>query len=442
MSGEAEVVGREGRRGIVRIPRSAFGDTDIPTHRAVVAGRLGDAVDLYVSPALRRLIEEPAAPFVDARNLAAASLLAASRGQYLWDVDVAIALGADPNPDGVQRWRSANGVPRPPAGWPASWSPDPAAVVRAQSLAAGDTADEPAPAPSDDLAQDIERPRVDPGRLPVSVGDEFDGYRIERELGRGGMGVVFLASDVVLNSPVALKIIAPHLTDSEVVRQRFLREARIAASLRHPSTVQVYKAGEARGTLYVCMRYIDGPALHEVIRRDVFLDPLRAVAIISQVAGALDEAHEQGLVHRDVKPQNILLTKIGAQEFAYLSDFGLARAIEDTGLTRTGVALGTPSYMSPELITGGAIGPASDVYALGCVLFESITGAKPFERESSQAVLFAHAHEPPPRATEANNGLPLAFDHVIERAMAKNPADRHKSAGALASDAAAALGEG
>jgi serine/threonine-protein kinase len=180
------------------------------------------------------------------------------------------------------------------------------------------------------------------------------------------------------------------------------------------------------------MRYVDGPALSNVIDQEVFLEADRVANLASQVAGALDEAHERGFVHRDVKPQNILLTEIGQHEFAYLSDFGLARAIEDTGLTRTGLALGTPSYMAPEQILGRPVDKAADIYSLGCVLYECLTGAKPFEHENSQAILYAHANEPPPAASEANNLLPPLVDEVLVRAMAKDPYQRHESAGDLA----------
>jgi serine/threonine-protein kinase len=437
---EAKVIGVEGRRAVVRIPRAAFGDVDPPTNRAAVARSAPQVVDVYVSPALRRLIEEPSSVFANARLIAAASLLAASRGQYVWDVDVAIALGAEATQEGVQAWRRENGLPRPPAPWPAGWAPAADVVERAQRLVQDDSESrESKAAPVSGAIPSRPQAHGRSDHSLVSVGDEVDGYQIQRELGRGGMGVVFLAFDPVLVMPVALKVIAPQLAGDDVIRQRFVREARIAASLRHPHALQIYKAGDAHGTLYVCMRYIDGPSLYDVIERGVFVQPDRAIEVIEQVAGALDEAHERGLVHRDVKPQNILLTNVGPNEFAYLTDFGLARVIADTGFTRTGDPLGTPSYMAPEQILGHEVGPPADIYSLGCVFYECLTGRKPFERENSQAILYAHAHELPRPVSELNTDLPRGLDEVVSRALAKEPGDRYPSAGVFAQSAREAL---
>jgi hypothetical protein len=423
----ARLVGAQGDGGVARVPRGAFGGVEPPSDPAVVA-RVTDAdVDLVVSPALRGLIEKRHPLASNGRNLAAAAILAASRGQCLWDADVAIALGADPHDAGVQQWRRQNRVPRPPASWPKDWKPEADAVRRAREVLRAEMRAAPEP------------PVVTNRRMPVGEGDEVDGHIIQRELGRGGMGVVFLATDTQLNRNVALKIIAPDLAENDSVRKRFLREARVAASLMHPNALPVYRAGEVANTLYISMQYADGPSLHDVIEREIFLDPERSLRIIAQVAAALDYAHERELVHRDVKPHNILLGSVGGRDFAYLSDFGLARFIADTGLTRTGDSLGTPSYMAPEQFAGKAVGGSADVYSLGCVLFECLTGMKPFERENDLALMWAHANDAPPSAADANNALPRALDAVIGRALAKDPEDRFATAGELAAATAHAL---
>src|SRR4051794_2269346 len=256
-------------------------------------------------------------------------------------------------------------------------------------------------------------------------------YRLERLIGRGGMGVVYLAHDVGLGRKVAVKLLAPGLADDQRFRDRFLRESRLAASLDHPAIVPIHRAGEVDGTLYIAMRYVDGTDLRRVLESGPGA-PRRAAVILSQVASALDAAHRHGLVHRDVKPANILLDD---DEHAYLSDFGLTRhASSQSGLTAGGELVGTVEYVAPEQIEGHSVDGRADVYSLGCVLFECLTGRKPFDRELDVAVLWAHVNDPPPSTGDA------AIDGVLPPALAKSPAARYDTAGAFLADAARALG--
>jgi serine/threonine protein kinase len=263
------------------------------------------------------------------------------------------------------------------------------------------------------------------------TGAELAGYRIEAVAGRGGMGVVYRAWHLGLERPVALKVIAPDLAARDEFRARFRRESRLAAALDHPHVLPIYEAGEHQGVLFIAMRWVDGTDLgHELERSAGGLGVERAVTLTAQVAGALDAAHARGLVHRDVKPANVLLADEGTVEHAYLGDFGLAKRDDTGGLTETGRWLGTPDYAAPEQIAGGEVGPAADTYALGCVLFAILTGRPPFERESAVAVVYAQIHDPPPRT-----GVSAALDAVVARALAKDPARRFASAGELATAA-------
>lgn len=435
MSGApAGVLRREGRDRVVRIPRSAFGGVEIPNERAVVAGVGDNHVDLFVSPALRMAIAGGHPLLSDARNLAAASFVAADRRQYLWDVDVALALGADPSDHGVARWRAENDVPRPPAPWPKGWQPSAGAVAVARSLVTGETF-VPEPESEDEERQPelaSAGPRIAPELVLAKQGDVIDGYRVVGQLGRGGMGVVYSALDENLNRSVALKVIAPQMADDDAARRRFIREARTAAAIEHPNVLPIYRVGDVGGTMFIAMRYVDGPTLHDVISKALFLDPPRALSIIGQVASALDAAHASNVIHRDVKPQNILLAQVGGTEHAYLSDFGLARLVADTGLTRTGESLGTPAYMAPEQILGRDPDHRADIYSLGCVLYEALTGEPPFPLESRHAIYYAHVNQDPPRASAANTDLPADVDEVVSRALAKEPRERHTSAGEMA----------
>jgi serine/threonine-protein kinase len=275
------------------------------------------------------------------------------------------------------------------------------------------------------------------------VGTTLAGYRIERLLGRGGMSVVYLAEDVRLDRRVALKLIAPELAADDRFRERFLRESRIAASLDHSNVIPIYEAGEADGVLYIAMRYVEGTSLKAVIARDRALSPRRALDIVGQAASALDLAHARGLVHRDVKPANILLAAEDARGGAlhvYLSDFGLTKhASTDSGLTETGQFVGTAEYIAPEQIEHAEVGAWSDVYALTCVLFECLTGEPPFRRDSLMALLWAHVHDPPPAASERRRELPPAIDRVLARGMAKSPRDRFATCGTLVAAARMAV---
>jgi Protein kinase domain len=273
-------------------------------------------------------------------------------------------------------------------------------------------------------------------RLGTTVAD----YHVVALAGRGGMSVVYRARDERLGRDVALKLLAPELTDDEQFRKRFLRESRIAASLNHPNIVPVYAAGEIGGMLYLAMRFVHGADLKALLRRESRLEPARALALLGQVASALDTAHSHGLVHRDVKPANILLE--GASlETAYLADFGLTKAeASRAGATATGQLVGTLDYVAPEQIRGETLDGRADVYALGCVLYECLTGKPPFPHASEVAVLYAHLHDVPPPASELRPGLPPALDASLARALAKQPEERHRSAGELVADAGEAFG--
>jgi len=274
------------------------------------------------------------------------------------------------------------------------------------------------------------------------IGTTIAGYRIESVLGRGGMGVVYLAEQVALSRKVALKVLAPELAEDPKFRDRFLRESRIAASLEDPNILPVHEAGEQDGALFIAMRYVKGIDLRRLIDEQGPLSPERTAAIISQVASALDTAHAQGLIHRDVKPANVLLVP-GTPDKVYLGDFGLTkRATSDSGVTRTGQFVGTLDYAAPEQFTGEALTSATDTYSLGCVLYECLTGEVPFPRDREAAVLHAHLNEPPPRPTATRPELPEAVDAVVARALAKKPADRFENAGELAAAARETLGVG
>jgi YVTN family beta-propeller protein len=275
------------------------------------------------------------------------------------------------------------------------------------------------------------------------IGTTLAGYRIERLLGRGGMSVVYLAEDLRLGRRVALKLLAPELAADERFRERFLRESRVAASLDHSNVIPIYEAGEAEGLLYIAMRYVEGTVLKAIIRDEAPLPPAEALQLVAQAAGALDLAHSRGLVHRDVKPGNILLAEEGgrgAARHVYLSDFGLTKqATSESGLTETGHFVGTAEYIAPEQIEHGEVGGWSDVYALTCVLFECLTGEPPFRRDSLMAMLWAHVHDAPPAATERQPGLPNAIDAVLARGLAKSPRDRYGTCAELVAGARAAL---
>jgi serine/threonine-protein kinase len=271
-------------------------------------------------------------------------------------------------------------------------------------------------------------------------GAEIGGYRIDGLISRGGMGVVYRATHIALNRIYALKVLAPELSDDEKFRERFKREMRIAASLHHPNIVAIHYAGEDDGLLFFVMDFIQGHDLREVLEKTGAIEPERCVEMLSQLGSALDTAHSRGLVHRDVKPANILITVRDGEEWAYLTDFGIARRSDTVaGLTAQGALVGTVDYMAPEQVNGAPTDGRTDIYALGCVFFHMLTGKIPYERENSIAKLFAHVHDAPPAIEGALAELYPAFGSVIEKAMAKDPRDRYASAGDFARDAAAAL---
>jgi hypothetical protein len=266
-------------------------------------------------------------------------------------------------------------------------------------------------------------------------GSEVGGYRIERELGRGGMGVVYEATQMRLDRRVALKVLSPEIAADPEFRERFRREGLTQAAIDHPHIITVYEANEADGCSYIAMRLVHGPTLKELIRSGE-LTHERALVLLQQVAGALDAAHAAGLVHRDVKPPNIL---VGSGDHAYLADFGITKAVAEIGLTVTGQFLGTPHYIAPEQVNGERVSSASDIYALAAVAFECFTGKVPFQRDTNQAVLFAHVFDAPPRATEVRPQLPAQLDEALARGMAKDPADRPATAGDFLTEVEAAL---
>src|SRR2546430_1396444 len=234
----------------------------------------------------------------------------------------------------------------------------------------------------------IECGRAVTDRAAPGVGETFGGYTIESLLGRGGMGTGYLATHARLGRKVAVKVIAPELADDEDFRARFLRESQLAASLDHPNVIPIYDADEVDGVLYLAMRYVRGSSLQALIRERGSLPPAETLRIAEQIGGALDAAHDAGLVHRDVKPANILLAEPG--DHAYLCDFGLAKRTSSQGTTRAGSFLGTVDYCAPEQIQGGPLDGRADVYSLGCVLFHCLAGQAPFLRETEFAVLNAH----------------------------------------------------
>ena len=272
-------------------------------------------------------------------------------------------------------------------------------------------------------------------------GSEIAGFRLEQLLGRGGMGAVYRAEDVRLGRKVALKLLIPDLAGNERFRDRFLRESQTAASLDHPHIVPIYAAGEAEGQLYLAMRYVEGYDLRELIAREAPLTPARALRLVEQIGDALDAAHGRGLVHRDVKPGNVLITGGAGREHCYLTDFGLSKQTSSiSGLTGTGELVGTIEYVSPEQIRGDRIDSRADVYSLGCVLYECLTGRRPFARESEVATLWAHVHEPPATLHDVNPELGDEIDEVMTQALAKLPSERYGSCGELVASARAALG--
>ena len=278
------------------------------------------------------------------------------------------------------------------------------------------------------MADDSEDPRL---------GTVIAGYRIEERIGRGGMGVVYRAEHINLQRRAAIKIIAPDLAESAGFRERFTREARIAAALQHPNIVTVYDAGEVDGLLYLAMQFIQGEDLAHVLMREGRLRPYRAIDVCRQVASALDAAHAMGLIHRDVKPANVLIEG----RTAFLTDFGLTKRLEGTHaqITRVGDVVGTIHYVAPEQIEGRKVSARSDVYSLGCLLYHCLSGQVPFARETDVAVIYAHLSEEPAKLADVRPDLPLGLDAVVAKAMDKSPDRRFPSCGDMISAARAVL---
>jgi serine/threonine protein kinase len=268
------------------------------------------------------------------------------------------------------------------------------------------------------------------------TGSRFGHYRLMRLLGRGGFGEVYEAEDMVMDRVVAVKLLAAPYSQNQVFRQRLYREALAAGRLREPHVVPVHHCGEIDGALYIDMRLIDGTDLQHVLANEGALSPARAVAIVRQIAAALDAAHSAQMVHRDVKPANILLTP---DDFACLVDFGLANAATDAKLTSSGATIGTFAYMAPERLSNAETTHRGDIYALACVLYECLTGVPPYGAVDLPALITAHLTAPIPLPSLQRPGIPADFDKVIQHGMAKNPDDRYSSAGELARAAQRAL---
>jgi serine/threonine protein kinase len=280
-------------------------------------------------------------------------------------------------------------------------------------------------------------------QLPL-VGDEFAGYRMRAVLGRGGMSVVYQAENFRLNNVIALKVLAPELAADDVFRARFLEESRIAASLNHPNVIPIYDMGSQDDLLYIAMRYVSGTDLRQIIKKRGRLQPETALFLLGQVARALDAAHHQGLVHRDVKPGNMLIERgsdEGDPDHVYLADFGITKhAMSRTGLTSTGQFLGTIDYVAPEQIRGTSVLGLADQYSLGCVLYECLTGRVPFEKDLDAAIIWAHVEETPTMPTVLRPDLPPEIDEVFGRVLSKQPGGRYQSCREFIDAARMALG--
>ncbi len=309
---------------------------------------------------------------------------------------------------------------RPPA--PAAPPPPPRAPAKRP----------PAPAPA---AAAPDRGRLSSELAPGSV---FAGCRVEDVISHGDMGVVYRAEELALQREVALKLIRPENSRDERFRERFRRESRIAAAIDHPNVIPVFDAGDQDGVLYITMRLVEGTDMRALIAAEGPIEPLRAARIVRQVGAALDAAHARGMLHRDVKPSNVLLAR---EDHVYLSDFGLAKRADSVGaLTRHGSIVGRAAYVAPEQILNEHVDARADIYALGCLLFEALTGEAPFARWAEGPAALAPLDAPPPSPLELYPGLPRAFDDVVQRAMAKDPDDRYPSAGDLGQAALVAAG--
>lgn len=261
------------------------------------------------------------------------------------------------------------------------------------------------------------------------LGTRFGPYELKSLIGVGGMGEVYRAYDTVKERMVAVKLLRTEIAADASYQERFRRESRVAARLQEPHVIPVHDFGEIDGVLYIDMRLVEGASVKDLLRSNGPLTPARATAIITQVASALDAAHADGLVHRDIKPENVLLT---SDDFAYLVDFGIAHIGGEASVTMTGVLIGSSAYMAPERFSGGPVGPAADVYALTCLLYEMLIGRPPFETGDLRQLMSAHMFSPAPRPSIMRRGIPRGFDDVVAKGMAKDAVDRYPSAGELA----------
>jgi serine/threonine protein kinase len=274
--------------------------------------------------------------------------------------------------------------------------------------------------------------------LDRRIDSEIGGYRIVEAIGRGATSVVYRAEHMRLGRTAAVKLLTPAVGEADF-RERFVRESKLAASLDHPSIVPVFDAGEENGLLYLAMACVDGSDLRTVLGHEGRLPLRRALRIVGQISSALDAAHARGLIHRDVKPGNIL---VGAGDRAYLSDFGVVKELATVGTTRTGSFVGTIAYCAPEQVEGrGDIDPRADQYALACVLYECLVGTSPFHRSSEVAVLNAHLHASPPKLTKTAPELPAGLEPVLAKALSKSPLDRYGSCGEFVAAARAAAAD-
>ena len=273
---------------------------------------------------------------------------------------------------------------------------------------------------------DAPHPSLDFPALAAALGGQ---YELERELGRGGMGIVFLARDLKLHRQVAIKTLLPHLVADERVRERFIREARTAAALAHAGIVPIHRADEVNGQVFFVMGFVEGESLAQQVRERGPLPPAEVVGYLRDVAAALGAAHERGVIHRDVKAENILIERRSGR--AVVTDFGIARLAEASPLTATGLVLGTVYYMSPEHVSGEPVDARSDIYSLGIVAFHALTGRFPFESETASAVLVAHVTKAAPRLGNVVPGVPASLARLVDRCLAKDPALRYPSCSAL-----------
>jgi serine/threonine protein kinase len=278
--------------------------------------------------------------------------------------------------------------------------------------------------------------------VEIAAGTEIGGYRILNLLGQGGMGVVYLADNVTTGQRVALKLLTPDLARSSGFRERFVREANYASSMRHPNVIEVFDAGEQENVLYIAMQYVEGEDLKALLVREGRLDARRTVGLLGQVASALDAAHSTGLMHRDIKPGNVMIAH-GQPEHCYLTDFGLSKnpSSDSIALTAQGEFVGTIDYTAPELVLGKEADSRLDVYSLGCLFYECLAGQPPFPKERDVEVLYAHIQDPPPKVSAVRPDLPPALDDVVAKAMAKKPDDRFQTCSAFIEAARLIVGE-